>query len=176
MIRLFTGITLPENVKATLLAAMGGLPHIRWQTRAQLHLTLRFIGNVEPSLALDIRYKLAAVKFSPFSFAIRGLGIFGAERTPRMLWAAVEGGEPLRELYKRISASLNGLGIEPETRKYTPHVTLGRFKGSRGERLSTYLARAGALSLPAVPVEEFALFQSHPGNDGSHYEIIETYS
>lgn len=176
MIRLFTGIEIPEAAKDALTAVMGGLPKIRWQTREQIHLTLRFIGDVEPSLALDVRYKLAAVKFSPFAFSIRGLGLFGTEKTPRMLWAAVEGGEPLRDLYRRISAALNGLGIEPETRKYTPHVTLGRFKGSRGERLPQFLAAHGGLNVANIRVGRFALYQSHLGNEGAHYDVIETYS
>jgi len=176
MIRLFTGIEIPNAAKDSLLTAMAGLPNIRWQTRAQLHLTLRFIGEVEPSLAEDIRYKLSAVKFSPFAFEVRGIGIFGPEKAPRMLWAAVAEGAPLRELYRRISANLNGLGVEPETRKFTPHITLGRFKGSRGERLSQYLAAHGGLAVPAIPAGRFALYRSHLGSEGAHYEVIETYS
>jgi RNA 2',3'-cyclic 3'-phosphodiesterase len=176
MIRLFTGLEIPDAAKDSLLAVMGGLPNIRWQTREQLHLTLRFIGDVDPSLAEDIRYKLSAVKFSPFEYAIRGIGLFGTHRAPRMLWAAVEGGQSLRELYRRISAQMVGLGIEPETRKYTPHVTLGRFKGSRGERLEAYLAAHGALSVAKIPATRFALFQSHLGNEGAHYDVIEAYS
>lgn len=176
MIRLFTGIDLPASIKQTLLATMGGLPHIRWQTYEQLHLTLRFIGAVDFSLALDIRHKLNTVKFFPFSLSIRGLGIFGNEKKPRVLWAGVERNEAVEGLYQRISSSLNNLGIEPAQRKYTPHVTLGHFQNSRGERVTDYLHTWTGLALPPVAISEFALFESRPGHSGSHYRVIESFS
>lgn len=176
MIRLFTGIDLPTSAKQVLLTTMSGLPHIRWQTQEQLHLTLRFIGAVDSSLAIEIRHQLTTVRFTPFALRIGGLGIFGNENKPRLLWAGIERNAAIHELYQRISTSLEGLGIEPEKRRYTPHVTLGHFQNSRGERVSSYLQHMGGLAVPSVAVTEFALFESRPGSSGSHYQVVESYA
>lgn len=175
MVRLFTAIELPEDIKDRLLAVMGGLPKIRWQTRDQLHLTLRFIGEVEPSLAEEIRLALAGVKFTPFTLSIRGIDLFGKNRAPRMLWADIEEKEPVRQLYRRISNRLAALGIAPEERKFTPHITLGRFKKSNGERLERYLSDNVGLAVPGFEVDGFVLFRSYTGSEGAHYEKIQGY-
>jgi len=175
MIRLFTAIDLPGEHKAELLARMGGLPYVRWQTEDQLHLTLRFIGEVEENVAEEIRLMLAGIQFQPFPMRLAGVGTFGSRRKKRMVWAGVEGANYLRPLHEKITNVLRRAGVPPEERKYTPHVTLGRIKGDNGQRLDAYLENNRDLLLPAFEVTAFNLMQSHLGGTGAHYRVVETY-
>ncbi len=176
MIRLFTAIDLPKGHKHELLSRMGGLPHVRWQTEDQFHLTLRFIGEVEEGQAEEIRLLLSGIDFRPFPLKISGIGTFGSRRKARMIWAGVERAGPLKALQEKISNVLRRAGIPPEERKYTPHITLARVKGDNGPRLQAFLENNSDLSLPEFEVSGFDLMQSHLGGTGAHYRVVETYS
>lgn len=175
MIRLFTSLDLPEEQKQELLGRMGGLPNVRWQTRDQLHLTLRFIGEVEENRAEEIRLLLGGLDFKPFFSRIAGVGTFGTRRTPRMVWAGIEGVGELKALQEKITNVIRRAGIPPEERKYTPHVTLARIKGGNGNKLQEYLKNNRDLYLDRFEVNTFNLMQSHLGNTGAHYRLIESY-
>lgn len=175
MIRLFTALDLPEDQKQELLGRMGGLPKVRWQTHDQLHLTLRFIGEVEENVAEEIRLLLGSLDFKPFKIRISGVGTFGTRRNPRMVWAGIEGVGELKALQGKITNVIRRAGIPPEERKYTPHVTLARLKGGNGNKLQEYLKNNRDLYLERFGVEAFHLMQSHLGNTGAHYRLIETY-
>lgn len=173
--RLFTAIDLPEVQKHQLLARMGGLPFVRWQTHDQLHLTLRFIGEVEEHQAEDIRLLLAGLAFNPFKIRVSGIGKFGSRRKPRMVWAGIEGVGQLKALQEKITNVIRRAGIPPQERKYTPHVTMGRLKGDNGPKLDAFLANNRDIYLERFEVSEFHLLQSHLGGTGAHYRRIETY-
>ena len=175
MLRLFVGVELPDPVKQTLLLAQGGVEGARWQTAEQLHLTLRFIGNVDRRAAEDARDALAQVAFAPFEVAIAGVGLFGKSRAPRVLYADVVDPQPLKALRDRIEQALVRSGLEPERRKYKPHVTLARFSGRRPGRLETYLASHGGLAASPFTMTRFALFSSHLSHNGARYEVIDGY-
>ena len=175
MIRLFTAIDLPEEQKHALMARLGGLPKVRWQTLDQFHLTLRFIGEVEQSRAEEIRLLLGAFDFKPFKIRISGVGTFGTRRNPRMVWAGVEGVSQLKALHEKITNVIRRAGVPPEERKYTPHVTLGRLKGDNGNKLQEFLENNRDLYLERFEVSAFNLMQSHLGNSGAHYRVVETY-
>lgn len=175
MIRLFTAIHLPKEQKLSLLARMAGLPRVRWQTEDQLHLTLRFIGEVEEHQAEEIRLLLSEVSFHTFPICLSGVGKFGSRRKARMVWAGVKGVDPLKALQEKISNVLRRAGVPPDERKYTPHITLGRIKGNNGPKLQEFLENNQDLFLPQFEVHEFHLIQSHLGSTGAHYRVIETY-
>ncbi len=154
---------------------MRGLPHVRWQREDQLHLMLRFIGDVDEEKAEEIRLILSTIQFLPFFMRIKGINIFGPARKPRMLWAGLKNPEPVKALQEKITNTLRRLDLEPEDRKYKPHVTLARIKGNNGDKLTRFLDHNGSLMLDPFAVNEFVLFKSHLSHTGAQYQVVETY-
>jgi 2'-5' RNA ligase len=174
MLRLFVALQLPFEVRQRLTGLMGGVHGARWQNDSQLHLTLRFIGEVTETQADDIDSALQAVAFTPFPVALRGVGLFGDLRKPRMLWAGVAPEAPLAHLAQKLDNALVRIGLPAETRKFTPHVTLARFKGPSG-RVERFLAENDYLTSPEWMVERFTLFRSHLAHSGAIYQPLATY-
>ncbi|MDD9876977.1 MAG: RNA 2',3'-cyclic phosphodiesterase [Magnetovibrio sp.] len=174
--RLFVGIRLPAETRAILERACAGLEGARWVRPENMHLTLRFIGEVGGTEAGDIDAALGDVRAAGFELALNGLGHFGNGRKVRALWAAVEAGQPLARLHEKVEAAVVRAGREPEGRKFRPHVTLARFKGRPPRNLGDYLEAHNRLSTPAFPVVAFTLFESHMGHGGSHYEALSDYA
>lgn len=175
MTRLFIALELPEKIKERLVACQGGIEGARWQSTGQMHLTLRFIGEAAPQQEQDIRAALARLRFRPFDVALDGIGLFGKVRKPRALWVGVADPEPLRHLHEKIDQSLAAAGFQPEERKFTPHVTLARFRGGRARRLEDFLDHTAGFSLPPFEVKSFALFSSHLSHSGAQYKVEETF-
>ena len=174
MLRLFVALQLPPEVRARLTGLMGGVNGARWQTDQQLHMTLRFIGEVDEAKAEDIDSALRAVTFTPFQVSLQGAGLFGDIRKPRMLWAGVGPEAPLVHLAQKIETAMVRIGLPAEQRKFTPHVTLARFKGAGG-RVDRFLAANDQLWSPPWTVERFTLFRSHLAHSGAIYEPLATY-
>ncbi len=150
MPRLFTGLEIPTPVAQSLAMMRGGLPGARWIDPENYHLTLRFIGDIDDALAREIAGMLGRVQRGSFELRFDGLSSFGG-RKPRAVVAAVTPVAPLMELQAEQERLLQRLGLEPEGRKYTPHVTLARLARllkPAGRRLPR---RARALSLLLVP-------------------------
>lgn len=176
MIRLFTAIALPDRVKQNLMLYSGGLGGARWQREDQLHLTLRFIGEVDERLADDIVYALAAIRSLAFDVTIAELGTFGEKKRPRILWAGVRSNPSLMHLRAKIDTALARVGVPPETRKYHPHVTLAKLdRGAATKQLGEYLARNNTLSLMPFEVDRFHLFSSQLSQSGAIYRIEESF-
>ena len=129
MMRLFVALSLPEGVAAGLLALQGGVPGARWSTREQLHLTLRFIGEVDGRGAAAIDDALASIRAPRFTLQLKGVGEFGG-KNPRALWAGVRDESPVLHLQRKIESAVQRAGIQPEERKFSPHVTLARLRGA----------------------------------------------
>ena len=174
MLRLFVAISLPGPVRASLLAAMGGIGGARWQTDEQLHLTLRFIGEVDRHAARDVDAALAAVHHPRFEIAVRGVGTFDRRGRPGIVWAGVAPQEPLRALHNKVDQALTRAGIAPDRRAFAPHITLARLKPGAGS-VRDMLEQATPLATPPFAVESFALFESRLAPDGAVYSLLETY-
>lgn len=174
MRRLFVAIRPPGPIRALLLAAMGGISGARWQSDEQLHLTLRFIGEVDRHLAGDIAAALSAVRQAPFEIALSGLGWFEVRDKPDAIWAGLKPQEPLKALHGKIDRALGRVGIAPDARAYVPHVTLARLKRGAGP-IGGLLEHAGGLASPPFTVSEFHLYESDLTPDGSVYSLIERY-
>jgi 2'-5' RNA ligase len=170
---LFVAIRPPEPVRERLLDLMEGLPDMRWQDDDQLHLTLRFVGEVERPVAEDLSVALQHIRFERFSIALNGVGKFEKHRGGA-LWAGVEPKEQLKALNAKVERACQSAGLEPERRAYHPHITLARWKG-RAQRLESWLERHGGLTSDPWEVGEFVLYESHLGREGAHYEAIERY-
>jgi 2'-5' RNA ligase len=173
MHRLFVAIRPPDEVRELLLDLMEGAD-LRWQQDEQLHLTLRFIGEVDRPVANDIADALSRLKFPPFSLGLSGVGRFDHGRRGA-LWAGVEPREEVRALSQKVERACQGVGLEVERRTFHPHVTLARWNG-RPSGLDRFIEmNAGLASVPWT-VEEFILYESRLGRDGAHYEPVAAYS
>ena len=174
MHRLFVAIRPPAAIRARLIEAMGGISGARWQTDDQLHLTVRFIGEVDRHLADDIHAALGSVHHPRFELAIGGLGAFERRGQAETVWVGVTPQEPVRALHKKIDQALIRIGVEREGRAYLPHITLARLKRSAGPPRHL-LERSGGLATEPFAVDSFILYQSELTPDGADYSVVERY-
>lgn len=172
--RLFVALALPDSVLRSLLALQSGVPGARWRTRDQLHLTLRFIGQVDGPDAAKVDDVLSLVSAPKFSLALKGVGEFGG-RTPHTLWAGVRDGEPVVFLQRKIETALQRAGFPPEQRKFQPHVTLAKLKGWPRRRVIDFLTDHALYASEAFDVDEFILYSSTPTPNGSLYRAERAY-
>ncbi|MBC7905323.1 MAG: RNA 2',3'-cyclic phosphodiesterase [Rhodospirillaceae bacterium] len=174
MMRLFVGLGLPPEVALRLTSLGGGIPGGRWVEARNLHITLRFIGEVEDGLARELHDELATLRLSAFALALDGFGTFGRS-APNHLWAGVEKVPELLHLQAKVETMVARLGLPPEGRKYTPHVTLARFKGAPVARVQDFIARNSPFQAGPWPVEHFTMFRSFLGHGGAEYDPIAEY-
>ena len=172
--RLFVAIRPPRPIREALLGAMGGISGARWQSDDQLHLTLRFIGEVDGRQAEDIDAALRSVRHLPFDIGLSGAGFFERRGRPGAVWAGATPHAPLAALHKKIDQALVRAGLEPERRAYLPHVTLARLGRGAGP-IGGFLEQAGDLSSPAFAVDGFALYESDLTAEAAVYSIVERY-
>jgi len=175
MLRLFVAVPLSEEVQDRLANLYRGIPGARWIDPDNLHLTLRFIGDVNEDTAEDIDDCLAAISMPAFELTIAGVHYFGKLHKARAVYAGVERSEPLRILYDKVEGALARAGIGKEERKFTPHVTLARIKGETGHHLTNFLAEHNLERIGPFPVTEFVLFSSHLSSDGAIHERLVEY-
>lgn len=173
MHRLFVAIEPPLAVRDYLLEIMGGVANARWQDERQLHLTLRFIGEVDHHQARDISSALAGVRQAPFQVALAGAGSF-VRRGKGTLWVGVKPLDPLRSLHKKIDQACLRAGVAPDTRAYHAHVTLARIGRTTGP-VEPFIARWAGLSGAPFEVDDFCLYESVLGSEGAAYTIVERY-
>jgi RNA 2',3'-cyclic 3'-phosphodiesterase len=174
MHRLFVAIRPPASVRAQLLDLMGGVAGARWLSDDRLHLTLRFIGEVDRHLARDIDAALSAVHHPRFTASLNGLGLFERRGEPVTLWAGVAPHEPLRALHKKLDQALVRVGVEPERRAYTPHITIARLPRGAGP-VRSLVEQWGGVAGPPFAVAEFCLFESRLTPEGPVYSVAERY-
>jgi 2'-5' RNA ligase len=174
MHRLFVGIDPPFSVKDTLVARMGGIIGARWQREDQLHLTLRFIGEVDTRQANDIAECLSGVRHPAFDVGLGAPGTFDRKGRIDTLWIAVSPAEPVKALHNKVDRALSRIGIAPETRAFLPHITLARFSRGAGS-LDGYLSVAESVRPPSFRVDAFCLYESRLTHDGASYMVIERY-
>jgi len=174
MPRLFTGLEIPPSVAQSLGMMRGGLPGARWIDPENYHLTLRFIGDIDDALAHEIAGMLGRVRRGAFELRLDGLTSFGG-RKPRALVASVAPIAPLMELQAEHERLLQRLGLEPEGRKYTPHVTLARLRESSSWQVADYLSERGHFRSASFAVSRFVLFSSRSSVGGGPYVIEADY-
>jgi 2'-5' RNA ligase len=174
MHRLFVAIRPPEAIRDLLVDAMDLGADLRWQNDEQLHLTLRFVGEVDRPLANDIADGLSRIRSAPLKLRIAGLGRF-EQRNSGTLWAGVEPKPELAALAGKVERICQSVGLEPERRAFHPHITLARWKGRRTREIQAFLERKGGLSSCPFIVSEFILFESRLSRHGAHYEEVTRY-
>jgi RNA 2',3'-cyclic 3'-phosphodiesterase len=174
MPRLFTGLEIPESIAFDLSFMQGGIPGARWIDPKHFHLTLRFIGDIEMGLARDIMDALSGVDVKPFRLALKGVGVFGGKQ-PHSLYAGIEESAELRRLQALHERLCQVLGLPPEGRKYSPHVTLARLKNPPDQALQHWIQIHNLYRSQPFEVSAFVLFNSRPLRGGGPYGIQESY-
>lgn len=184
MIRLFLAVELSFNLRENLSALQqqlkATLPPINWVRPESIHLTLKFLGYVEPSFVSQLLSALEHIgeKCAPFSIDVQGLGVFPQVKHPRILWVGLTGNtQALHELIFEIEAALEPLGFSPEEKPYHPHLTLARIKRENAN-VGSALMQTGILEsnqhLGTVNVDRFTLFQSDLDSSGAKYTSLWT--
>jgi 2'-5' RNA ligase len=174
MHRLFAAIRPPEFIRDLLIDAMDESADFRWQDDGQLHLTLRFVGEVERPVADDLADALGRIVAPKFGLRINGTGRF-EQRNSGTLWAGVEPKAPLAALAAKIERACQSARLEPERRAFHPHITLARWEGRRTREVQGFLERTRGLASEPWQVDEFILYESRLSRHGAHYEEVESY-
>jgi 2'-5' RNA ligase len=166
MLRLFVGIALSPEIKLRVSLLCAGVPGARWVDPGNYHLTLRFIGEVDEGLASDIDAALLQIRAPRFDLVLAGVGRFG----DRMLWVGVEKSPPLVHLRDKVESALVRLGLEPETRRYAPHVSVARLRNASEAKLRSFIEEHALFRTEPFRVEQFSLVASYPTKSGAIYE------
>lgn len=170
MPRLFTGLAVPPAIADALRAWQGGLPGARWIEPGDFHVTLRFIGDVDATTADDVVEALCEMRVRPaLTVTLDGLGIFGGDR-PRALYASVVPEAELTDLQAEQERLVRRAGVEPERRKFTPHVTLARLRrDATPEAAAMYLSQAPVFAPLTYTAERVTLFSARDSTGGGPY-------
>lgn len=173
MPRLFTGLELPAALAAELSLFRGGISGGRWIDPENYHLTLRFIGDIDRITAREIAASLGMIKRPAFTVTLAGLDYFGGDR-PHAIVAKAQAASPLLDLQAEQERLLRRIGLAPEPRKFTPHVTLARLRGASPLAVADYLGHRGFLTRK-FDAARFVLFSSRDSVGGGPYQIEASY-
>ena len=174
MPRLFSGIEIPEILGGRLATLRSGLSGARWIDPENYHMTLRFIGDVDDATAREFADQLAHIRADAFELRFDGLGSFGG-RKPRALWAGVDACEPLLGLQRAHERAARAAGLAPESRNFTPHVTLARLRGPRATAVADYLQTRSPFNSEPFEVQRFVLFSARASIGGGPYVVEEAF-
>ena len=174
MPRLFTALEVPATIAFSLSLLRGGLPGARWISPENYHITLRFIGDIDQRTAAEVGAALERVDRPSFDLSLAGLDAFGGNK-PHSIVACVRASAALRELQSEHERIIQRIGLEPERRKFRPHVTLARIKGAGEADAAAYLALRGDFRTPPFPVGRFLLLSSRDSRGGGPYVMEEAY-
>jgi 2'-5' RNA ligase len=172
---LFIALGLPGAAKEKLAEISSGIPGADWVEPKQYHLTLRFLGEVDRPVFLDLREGLMSLSARSFYLSLRGLGVFPPRGAPETLWVGTERNEELKSLRNKIESLVVRRGQPPESRKFHPHVSLARVRASRPEWVGDFVAGHSLFSIPDIAVQSFALFSSKLTPDGSVHTLEREY-
>lgn len=175
--RLFVALDLPWELRERLVLLGGGIPGARWVPAENLHLTLRFIGELPAHRAEEVDLALGALRARGFSLTLAGVGTFMKGGRPTSLWVGVERNPQLDHLQGKIETALQRAGLEPERRRFAPHVTLARLDPTAPEaKLASFVQRHNLFRAEPVPIAHFTLFSSRLGKEQSVYTAEVEYA
>ncbi len=177
MIRLFVGIELPEEIKEQVYNLRGGIPSTRWLNKENLHLALRFIGNIDEDEANYIHDYLSQVNFHAFDLALTQVGLFTQGNQPKHLWVGVDNYHILDDLSARIENAVQKAGQPHSVKRFHAHTTIAKFKGAHWDKIQEFIAFHNLFKSSYFRVNHFTLFSSHPHHEGtgSFYRVEARY-
>lgn len=180
--RCFIAIDMPEDIKNSIANVVEQADHksksIRWVPSENIHLTLKFLGEVKESLIAEIEKRIAAVcmRHSIFNIGIRSVGAFPNLKYPNILWVGIDASKELRDLFDAIEESLSELGFEKESRQFSPHITIARIKDKKEIDLTMKtLSSFKDTFFGIVNVKEILLMKSILKPTGAQYSKISTF-
>jgi len=181
MIRTFVAIDLPESVKQDLSQLQQDLKsygtRVSWVKPSNIHITLKFLGDVKPEKIPEISRALASVAATtrPFRLQPKSCGAFPSLKRMRVLWVGLDGAlQTLSYLQERIEAALNELGFEPENRRFQAHLTIGRVKVQQNlKRLQEAIIDRQSFQSEAFDVPGFVLYKSVLRPEGARYSPLD---
>jgi 2'-5' RNA ligase len=173
--RLFTGLEIPAGIALALSQYRGGLPGARWVEPDNYHVTLRFIGDIDDAMARDVVSALGeARRRAPLALALDRLASFGGER-PRALFARVEPSADLGDLQAEHERLMRRIGLAPEKRKFTPHVTLARLRDASAANVAHYIATHGRFARLTFTAPRTVLYSARESTGGGPYVVEAAY-
>ncbi len=174
MPRLFTALEIPRDAALSLSLLRGGLPGARWVDVENYHITLRFFGDIEGHVADEIANALDRVHRPSFALSLSGVGAFGSKK-PHSIYAGVSPSPELHALQGEIDRICLRLGMVPDQRKFTPHVTLARLRSPSPIDIAQYLSARGNFSTASFRVGRFVLMSSRDSVGGGPYVVEEAW-
>lgn len=174
MPRLFTGLEIPAMLRTRLSLIRSPLEGAKWIEADNMHITVRFVGDIDDRTADEFADLLADVNTGPITVTIKGVGAFGG-RDPRVLWAGVEAGPELEALYRANERAARAAGLPPDERDFKPHVTLARLRRARSHEVARFLEENGDLRTEPFVVSRFVLLSARPGTGGGPYAVEAAY-
>mgnify|MGYP001266225756 CR=1 FL=1 len=175
MPRLFTAIAIPDALADELAGFARPLAGARWIEPADMHLTLRFAGDIDNATATELHAALSSIDEPAFTLRLAGFGAFGGQQ-PRTLWAGIEDNAWLDALARANERAARVAGLKPGKHGFRPHVTLARLKGTRPEAVARVLESLGAYRSAPFPVDCFSLYSSRPKVGGGPYVIEDSFT
>ena len=175
MIRLFAALAIPPAIAEGLVRRQTGLAEAKWRPTEAFHITLRFFGDIQETLAADLDAELAKVTCPPLALELAGVGAFGEGRDIHAVWAGVEAQSGLNALHKACEAAGRRAGLEPDSRRYRPHVTLAYLRRANPADVAQWIAANNLLHSPSFAVSDFGLYSSWQTEQGSRYRLERTY-
>lgn len=174
--RLFLALSLPESVRALVAALATPSHHLRWTPPPQLHLTLRFLGDVDTAAIEPLIAQLCAIRVEPFLLALESVGAFPPRGRPHVLWAGVARADPrLLQLRQRLDDTLLAAGLDVELRSFHPHVTVARADDHAAGAVAAWLHQHRDFAGPPFRVEAFDLCASDLHPDGARYTLVHRF-
>ena len=172
--RLFVALSLPDAVAQSIMLIQGGVPGARWQMREQLHLTLRFIGEVDGRDAAALDDALAAIAAPAYDLQLHGVGQFG-NKQPHALWVAARRSAGLDRLQRKVDNAIRRVGRPHDARKFLPHVTVARLRRPQPGKVLEWLTHHALYTSAEFPVGVFHLYSSRLTGEGSIYRVEQDY-
>ena len=170
MPRLFSGIELPEHIKDQLSDLEQPLPGAKWVAPDDLHITLRFFGDVSRRMGDELAELLSDIEIDAFELRLDTIGTFGGH-DPRVIWAGVSASPSLEMLARANERAAQSAGLVAESRTFKAHVTLARLRGTPPDLVAGALGKIGAFRTSPFPVSKFVLFTSKPKVGGGPYLV-----
>jgi 2'-5' RNA ligase len=174
--RLFVALSLPSVVRDALAALATRIEGVAWTRPEQLHITLRFLGDVPHAQIDPMIDRLAGIRVAPFILPLEDLGTFPPKRPPRILWASVGSGHPrLFQLRQRLDDALLASGVDLDVRTFHPHATLARCQETSAPAIATWLRHQQDFLAPPFRVEAFDLYSSELHANGAQHMLLHRF-
>ena len=173
--RVFIAIPLPVDIRASLGSLCHGIAGAKWTRPENMHITLRFLGELSEDEARDLDGELSEIEFPIFDLTFRSFGCFDKRGQVHTLWAALDKSPPLERLFEKVESASVRAGLEKARRKFKPHTTLARFRHVEDREIGTFMESCNPYSSELFPVESFVMYQSIRSHEGPRYVVLAEY-